>query len=69
MNDTKSGTQFFYCMKCIEVFEADHQVCRKNVFTLQSLPREGVSVKIWQNQCLRKTIKVVRNKEIENYNS
>ena len=25
----KSGPNIFYCLKCIEIFEADHELCRK----------------------------------------
>ena len=25
--DTESGAKFFYCIKCIEIFEADHKLC------------------------------------------
>ena len=37
----KSGAKPFYCIKCIEILEADHRVCRlgmrEKVFKRQSL--------------------------------
>ena len=32
MHDTKSGAKVFFCIKCIENFDADCKVCRKMVF-------------------------------------
>ena len=35
----KSGTKFFYCIKCAEIFEADHKV-RKKVLRPQNFLRK-----------------------------
>ena len=37
MNDTKSEAKFSHCIKCVEIFEADHEVCRKKAFNMLSL--------------------------------
>ena len=29
---TKSGIKFFHCIRCIEIFEAEHEVHRKKDF-------------------------------------
>ena len=29
MYDAKSGAKFFYCVKCIEILEANQEVCRE----------------------------------------
>ena len=45
MNDTKSCAKFFCCIKCVEIFEADHILCGNEVLKLQSLLRsQNVSV-------------------------
>ena len=36
MNDRKSGAKFFYCIKCIEIIWADHEVCRKRGLMLRN---------------------------------
>ena len=36
MNDTKSVEELFYCIECIEIFEADKKVCIKKTLKLQS---------------------------------
>ena len=35
MNDTKSAVTVFYCIKCIETFEADSEVYIKQALGLQ----------------------------------
>ena len=43
----KSGAKFFYCLKCTEIFEDDHEVCKKKVLKLQNLPGGGGILGFW----------------------
>ena len=42
INDTESGAKIFYCIKCIEVFETDHEMHRKKGVQAAQSFRESV---------------------------
>ena len=40
----ESGANLLYCIKCIETFKADHDVCREKGMQAAKSSREGVGV-------------------------